>query len=573
MANKIIVLEEDIVSKIAAGEVVERPASVVKELLENALDAQSSQVSFEIKDGGKRLIKVSDDGWGMSSSDAKLALLRHSTSKIKSLGDLFSISTLGFRGEALPSIAAVSYLELVSREKDSLEGVKVKAEGGKILEVKKIGCPPGTEVLIRDLFYNTPARLKYLKTASTEIAHISKVVTTQALSHPQVSFKLVHNGMTIFNSPSTPTPYQAVIDVYGKDLAKDLLELEFTHPSLDIKGFIGKPSISRASRAHQTFFVNSRPVRSKILFHALGEAYQGLIPGGRHPLAILELKIRPELIDVNVHPAKLEVRFLREKEVHNLVQEAIRKCLTSAQLIPELRLKEPLPQKEVGSYPRAERKYQFVQETSPTLSLREVREEYQRGRPSFEEIAVLGQVFQTYLLAEDKDEFLIIDQHALHERIIFEELMKTKKSSGVPSQSLLIPLTLQLEPKQALSLKENLNSLKEIGFVLEDFGGNTFIIRAVPSVLKVENEQILFDLIDEISEESLQSKERITWEKIIQMVACKAAVKAGENLSRREAEALLKEFQNLENPFSCPHGRPTVIRMKKSDLERQFGRR
>lgn len=567
MVDKIIVLEEDIVSKIAAGEVVERPASVVKELLENAIDAQSSQVSLEIKDGGKRLIRVSDNGYGMSSSDAKLALLRHSTSKIKSLGDLFSIRTLGFRGEALPSIAAVSYLELVSREKDSLEGVKVKAEGGIIKEVKKIGCPPGTEVLVRDLFYNTPARLKYLKTAFTEIAHISKVVTTQALSYPQISFKLVHNGMTIFSSPSTPTPHQAIIDVYGKELTKDLLELEFTHPSLDIKGFIGKPNLSRASRAHQTFFVNSRPVRSKILFHALEEAYQGLIPRGRHPLAILHLKISSNLIDVNVHPAKLEIRFLREREVHNLVQEAIRKCLTSAQLVPELSLKS-LPPKEGLVYPQKE----GVLKEKP-LSLKEIRGEYQRGRPSFEEIVILGQVFQTYLLAQDKDEFLIIDQHALHERIIFEELTKTKKSVETISQPLLIPLTLQLEPKQALSLKENLNSLKEIGFVLEGFGRNTFVLRAVPAVLKVENEQTLFDLIDEISEESLQSKERITREKIIQMVACKAAVKAGENLSKREAEALLKEFQNLENPFSCPHGRPTVIRMKKSDLEKQFGRR
>lgn len=585
--NKISVLPETLAQKIAAGEVVERPASCVKELVENSLDAGAANISIEIEDGGKSLIRVTDNGWGMNKDDAALSLSRHATSKIKSEEDLLAIHTMGFRGEALPSMAAVSRLTLLTKEtrgqgagdrEQGMEGVKIYCEGGVVKTVEPAGCPEGTVVSVAELFFNMPARKKFLKSASTEFARIADILTLFALSFPSVSFKLFHNGNNVFSFPACSF-HERLFQVFGKKKAEAYTSVFYENAALKFEGCISLPHSHRGNRSEQFFFVNGRAVRSALLVKSFGEAYADFIPANRYPSCVLFLTMPPDEIDVNVHPAKWEVRFVNASAVFESVKRAVNETLSREKKIAPL-------EKTLASDPHDA----FLRETpSSYVSSNIVYSSAPRpllpvpfdtfSQPSLitAEFRVIGQALKMFLIAEKNDEIFLIDQHALHERVLYNGMKKQFDEKNHPSQPLLLPQTLELNAKESALLNEHMPFFESLGFEFEVFGGNTFLLRRVPFFLEHFSEQKLSELLDALFETpSTLKKHELAEEKIIATAACKAAVKAGDALSPEEMKGLLSSLESAEavppSLYSCAHGRPTVIRISRKDLERQFGR-
>ena len=622
--GKIRVLPENISNKIAAGEVVERPASVVKELIENSLDAESTDITVEVRAGGKELIRVIDNGTGMAYDDAILALERYATSKIQSVRDLESITTMGFRGEALPSVASISHLEMITRPREALEGTKIRVEGGVTRDVERVGSPIGTRISVANLFFNVPARRKFLKSTSTELNHIIRHVTWAALARPQVAFKLIHNNKTIIEARRCNTVMERIRLLYGRDFAENVVGFDWEFETIKLQAFIGKPEFTRSSREHQLFFLNRRPIRSGLLGGALGAAFQSVVPKGRHPVAILFLEMDTRMVDVNVHPAKTEVRFRNERDVYNEVTRGLLMGMRQQEYIPEIRVptaEVPPPMEAeppqagmpvppgappTSSHPRkaeveasvvdylsrrggkpkfAPRSWEPLPETPKRIQRPPTRQ-----RPiepialplmDFESIQIKTRLFNTYIVAETADEVLFIDQHIAEERVLYEKLRKQMERQGVPSQGLLLPITVELSPAQVAAMDAALEILTRMGFALEPFGGRTIVVRAIPSVMqRGDVKRAVMDLMDQIATSLEQSagilpadRQLKLQDEVLITTACHSAVQAGDELTDAEVTNLLRELFNTEPPFVCPHGRPIVIRMKRAELEEKFQRK
>jgi len=592
------VLDEDTANKIAAGEVVERPASVVKELIENALDALADEIRIELVDGGKRLIRVTDNGVGMSREDAVLALQRHATSKISCADDLFSIRTLGFRGEALPSIGSVSRMEIVTRRDGDDCGTSVVCAGGEISEVSDIGAPVGTSVSVSELFYNVPARQKFLKTAQTELGHVVEFVNRFGISHSEVDMTLVHNERQIFRSPGSSRLQDAILTVFGRDAAEAVIEVQGRSGPYSVHGCVSRPSYSKGNRSGQLFFVNRRFVRNRNLFHALDDAYRGILPQGRFPFFVGFIELDPHLIDVNVHPTKIEVKFAKEWEVHNLLATCVRDALASAAVgptgldslptvarpverpafaqaeLPAART-APAAATELDAFRDALAR-KLGQDSVPFPQSGEAMSgsDAVRGASADDPLggaSVLVQARNMYIVAQSAQGILLIDQHVAHERILYDQLSDMGREVQV--QRLVVPLTLSLGRREALVLENKLEDLQSLGFEMEPFGKDTFVVRAVPALIAEKNyEQILRDTIEELTELTVAKRLMIHREAVITTTACKMAVKAGDRLSLDEMTRLLADLRQTSNPYLCPHGRPIVVCISNRDLDKMFGR-
>ena len=570
--NRIRLLSEHVANQIAAGEVVERPASVAKELLENALDADARRITVTIKAGGRSAVIVADDGFGMSRDDALLALERHATSKITTAEDLHSIRSLGFRGEAVPSIAAVSRFTLTSRERGALAGTQIEMAGGKILSVQDVGTAEGTTVEVRNLFFNLPARRKFLRSEPTETAHIEHIVTLCALAHPAVAFRLVVDERTRFDLAPATELAGRLRELYGHQLVAQLLPLE----GQGIHGFVGKPGISRADRSQQHIFVNGRPVESKGINYALMEGYHTGLMKGRFPVTFLFLEIDPAAVDVNIHPAKREVRFRDEYAVRQAVIDAVRQAL--APVGPTFQpvtnvgwpavgksdaLDLPVPALSAAPDP-ASRSYE---QTSLPVASAEVQTEEGRWR-------VLGVIGQLYVLIESPEGLVLMDQHAAHERVLFERMLRELTVENAPSQKLLLPVTLELEARDADFLRGNLKTLHKLGLGVSEFGERTFLIDALPPYFQLDNlAQTFREIVDELRQTGEQVHARRLGEDKIATTVCRHAVKAHDPLKGEELRGLLEQLHRCDLPYTCPHGRPTLIQISYAELEKKFGRK
>ncbi len=587
---RVRLLDPHTVNQIAAGEVVERPASVVKELIENALDAGASRIEIDLEDSGKTLVRVSDDGCGMSPEDARLALERHATSKIGSLDDLLATRSLGFRGEALPSIASVSRLTLSSAERDGLRCV-VEAEGGAARETRGASGPKGTEVRVEDLFFNTPARLKFLKSDATELGACLEAASKYAIAHPGVAFTVRHGGQPALETDGAGDRLHALAAVWGRDLARGLAEIESETAGIRVSGFVSPPSLTKPTRSFQFLFVNGRPVRSRSLTAALDQAYRSLTPEKRYPVAALLVEIDPERVDVNVSPTKSEVKFQQEGSAFDAVFYAIRNALSEHGMIPSAEgiaaANEAIALVTDGWRPgTAGLAEASVRAQSPLGAL---------GGPSLsapislpdtplsperfpfgdllEGLRVLGQAMGTFIVAETARGIVIVDQHVAHERILYEYLCGLKGEGAIEVQPLLAPETLHLDKRSSVLLAERLEELRRIGFDLEPFGGESFLIRSAPAAIRGRSAlAVLRDLVDELVEAAVARRLSPTREQIWITSACKMAVKAGDALSLAEMEKLIVDLATTENPYLCPHGRPITITLSTEDLMRKFKR-
>ena len=570
--NRIRLLSEHVANQIAAGEVVERPASVVKELLENALDADAQRITVTIKAGGRSAVIVNDDGFGMSRDDTLLALERHATSKITTAEDLHSIRSLGFRGEAVPSIAAVSRFTLTSRERGALAGTQIEIAGGKILSVNDVGTAEGTTVEVRNLFFNLPARRKFLRSEQTETAHIEHIVTLCALAHPAVAFRLVVDERTRFDLAPATDLAGRLRELYGHQLVAQLLPLE----GQGIHGFVGKPGISRADRSQQHIFVNGRPVESKGINYALMEGYHTGLMKGRFPVTFLFIEIDPAAVDVNIHPAKREVRFRDEYAVRQSVIDVVRQALAPAgptfQPVtnvgwPTASKNEPLDYSSPFSSEVAVPVNRSYEQTSLPVAPAEVQTEEGRWR-------VLGVIGQLYILIESPEGLVLMDQHAAHERVLFERMLRELTVESAPSQKLLLPVTLELEARDADFLRGNLKTLHKLGLGVSEFGERTFLIDAVPPYFQLDNlAQTFRDIVDELRQTGEQIHARRLGEDKIATTVCRHAVKAHDPLRGEELRGLLEQLHRCDLPYTCPHGRPTLIQMSYAELEKKFGRK
>ena len=592
MAHKIKILDEKVISQIAAGEVIERPASVVKELLENAIDADSYRITIQVEDGGKKTIKVVDNGLGMTKDNAEMAFYRHSTSKIITLRDLESISSLGFRGEALASIAAVSKVKLITKSKEEKEvaGTEIYIEGGKKRHVKDIACNEGTTVIVSDIFYNTPARRKYLKTQRAELAKITDLVTRFALIHNEIAFQLIHNDTEILNAPKSKKSLENIAYIYGNSTAKELLKLAYSDGEIVISGVISKPAVTRKSSSHISFYVNNRYITSKLLTSALREGYDNLIMRNKFPIAVILLKIHPRKIDVNVHPSKLEIMFEDEKLVYDAIKKAVSDTLKNRSLIPdmgEVTLKSPhleaFEVREIKGFDELQNIIPVVESQqqvdifnfSESMQEKVLHKTLSENEPAnVPKMSLIGQILNTYIIAQSGENILIIDQHAAHERVVYERLMHLSKDDRKNRQELLDPLTLELSPKQRSFVLDKKDLLESIGFRFEHFGQNTFLVRTIPSVLKnMDNANVIYDIIDELIQMGQSKKEEEVKEKAIAIVACHSAIRGGDELSSAQMKNLIQSLYATENVTSCPHGRPSILLMSKLELEKKFKRK
>ena len=579
--NRIRLLPEHVSNQIAAGEVVERPASVVKELVENSLDAEARRVTITIKNGGKSLISVADDGFGMSRDDALLALERHATSKISKAEDLYSIRSLGFRGEAIPSIAAVSRFTLTTRERSTLGGTQIEMAAGKILSVKDVGAPEGTLVEARNLFFNLPARRKFLRAEQTERAHIEHIVTLCALAHPQVAFRLVVDEREVFNLAPSAELQTRLHELYGGQLVEQLIAVKSEKEDVSVSGFIGKPGVSRGDRRQQHLFVNGRPVESKGINFALLEGYHTALMKGQYPVTFLFIDIDPNLVDVNIHPAKREVRFRDEFAVRQCVIDAVRHAIEPKGTVRPLEVSavgrgEPLARPPLvlrGAGDSASRPYQQPTMTMPLhgevaiVPTQEVHTDEGAWR-------ILGVIGQLYVLVESPEGLVLMDQHAAHERVLFEKMLKELASDPAPSQKLLLPLTLELDACDAVFLQSNLKTLHKLGIGISEFGDKTFLIDALPPYFQLENlSQTFRNIVDELRQTGEEVHARRLGEDKIATTVCRHAVKARDPLKGEELRALLERLHKCELPYTCPHGRPTMIQISYAELEKKFGRK
>ncbi len=571
----ITVLAPGVVSKIAAGEVVERPASVVKELVENALDAMATRIVVEVDGGGVQVIKVTDNGVGIPPHEVELAFERHATGKITSESDLETVTTLGFRGEALPSIAAVADVLMISRHRDEPAGVALRLEGGRLLGKSPQGSAEGTSVSVRHLFQNVPARLKFLKSVATENSRISQFVTQYALAFPQVKFELMIGGRTILRTPGTGRLEDALIEVYGLQTAKAMLPIEVVMETTGeeglpaISGFISPSSVARANRNYLSFFVNHRWIQSRMLTYAVEEAYQGMLMTGKHPISVINIDIPPTEIDVNVHPSKSEIKFRRERDVFLTVQKAVRGTLVGCTPVSSMRISASAPMASSLQSPSSMERPGELEMPSP-VSGGKSKQALQHTLPGLPILRLIGQLHNAYIVAEGEDGVYLVDQHAAHERVMFEKVLAQLVSHKPEVQGLLEPMTIEVTAHQAELLTEHAEILSDSGFLLELFGERTYLLRAVPALLKGEVvHAVLNEILDSLG--SLHNGERR--QAVASSLACHGAVRAGKMLTVREMEALLRQLEETQSPRTCPHGRPTMLHISAAQLEKEFGRK
>lgn len=646
MAN-IQVLDQITIDKIAAGEVIERPASIVKELVENAIDAGSTAVTVEIKEGGISFIRITDNGCGIKGEEVPLAFLRHSTSKIRSVEDLTTVASLGFRGEALSSIAAIAQVELITKQKEADLGTCYRIEGGVEKSIEEVGARDGSTFLIRNIFYNTPARRKFLKTAMTEAGHVNELMIRLALSHPEVSFEFINNGQTKLHTSGNGKLKDAIYSLFGREIAMNLLEMDFETAGLKVTGYVGKPLISRGNRNYENYFINGRYVKSNIIAKAIEDGYKDFIMQHKYPFTVLHFVVNGSDIDVNVHPTKMELRFSNQQHVYNFVYEAIKSAFSEKELIPKVELPEAkVPEAKLPEVKMSEEKRQVSAAQTPAPMIKpqqpeeknldyfmqkmkervasyhnqnsqaevkdvhevhrekeqidRIRETVNYGKPvkqkteektegkpeqlnlfeeklltkeAAQEHKIIGQLFDTYWLVEFHEQLYIIDQHAAHERVLYEKTLKGMKTREFTSQYLSPPIILNLSMQEEEILNTHIDSFTNIGFEIEPFGGSSYAVRAVPdNLFSIAKKDLLIEMLDSLAEGiNLSVAPDLISEKIASM-SCKAAVKGNSRLSRTEVEALLEELLKLENPYHCPHGRPTIISMSKRELEKKFKR-
>jgi DNA mismatch repair protein MutL len=592
------VLSERVVAQIAAGEVVERPASVVKELIENSLDAGASNIYVHVVGGGRRMIRVSDDGCGISSNEAELGFARHATSKLRSVDDLLTIQTLGFRGEALASIAAVSHVTMATRFQNEEVGTSLRLEGGQILQRKAMGTPTGTVITVENLFYNTPARLKFLKKENTEKRHIATLITRYAMAYPQVRFVLEQDGREVFRSSGSGHLTDVMVAVLGLDDFKNMVEVygeDKTHSEpITVSGFTSTPGLNRADRTHITLFVNGRWVQDTTLAYAVTQAYHTFLMNGRYPVAVLMISMPTQDVDVNVHPTKAEVRFRDSNAVFTAVQRAVRRAVVELARTPSVRggryaglatareldgwggfdtdyskqIEMNLSLESAGQYPRQQE--HLATADDPTAIPEGL------GTPTKPRtlpiLRVVGQIGGTYIVAEGPVGMYLIDQHAAHERILYEQFMDEYERKQTVVQHTLAAQTINLSPSEARLIEENMDALQKVGFELEAFGPNTFVIRSVPAML-ADNDPLeaVGGILDDLELGHTPGQPSIE-KKIVLRVCKQAAVKAGQILSLKEMQVLIQQLERCESPHTCPHGRPTMLHMSRDQLAREFGR-
>ena len=625
-------LDYKTIDKIAAGEVVEKPASVVKELVENAIDAGATALTIEIKNGGIDYIRITDNGIGIENADVKNAFLRHATSKIETAEDLQFVTTLGFRGEALSSISAVGKVELVTKTRESLLGTRYVLEGAREVDFSEVGAPNGTTMIVRNLFYNVPARKKFLNSPITEGGYIADLVEHMALSNPHISFKFINGKDVKFHTSGNGDLKEIVYRIYGKDTAEALLPVDYKSENMSITGYIGKPVLNRGSRGFENYFLNGRYIKSKVISGAIEEGYKEFLMQHKFPFTVLHIQTEPERVDVNVHPTKMDVRITDEKAFYEDIKNAVYQVLKENELIPEVSLvtednekinykdmvmPEPFEEKRMESIRVAEEKTKYSEngekygnlqeklrkweesqvlgediarllvknESKPSNNIIKARdhiivekpvqmnffEEKLLTKEAKEEYEILGQIFDTYWLVAFKDKLYFVDQHAAHEKVKYEEFMKKFKEKELVSQTLNPPIIVSLSAKEETVLKENWDVFSALGFNIEEFGGNEYALRCVPMDLYGQNEHSLFlSVLDELCEDD--NKGTLTIEQKIASMSCKAAVKGNNRLSKEEMVALIDKLLELENPYNCPHGRPTIISMSKYEIEKKFKR-
>lgn len=683
--SKIHVLNQDTINKIAAGEVIERPMAVVKELTENAIDADANAITVEVKDGGKALIRMTDNGVGMNEEDVRLAFTPHATSKIDDAEDLLRVSTLGFRGEALASISSVSQLEMVTKTRNELMGCRYEADGGKERTLEAVGCPDGTTILVRNLFFNTPARLKFLKSSPTEAGYINTLIERLALSHPDISFRFINQNQTKLHTSGNGNLKDVIYHIYGKDITSNLLEVDASEVSCQVKGYIGKPIISRGNRNYMNYFINGRYIKSSTIHKAIEDAYQPYTMQHRYPFTVLHFTVAPELVDINVHPQKMEIRFSDAQGIYQSVYHAISEALKHREFIPEVSLAAPAhkavpkkgqntakPVREPEMFEK--KRMQSVQileeikkqderlkqqgvlqetavygkrdsteisretdqsvsnmeqikttgetvldmgqketagntasnmgqpeETPNTVRNMEQPENAENAIPNTErinevrynvhdpvqesffdegilseqaqkEVKIIGQVFDTYWILQYENAMYMVDQHAAHEKVLYERFMKQLSEKKAMVQMLQPPVILTLTMQEEQAVKEHMSVFEELGYQIEPFGGREYAVSGVPAHLpQIGNEELLKEVIDAMVDEHSRPTPDILKDKIASM-SCKAAVKGNNRLPREQMEELLRELMTLENPYHCPHGRPTMIKMTKTELDKKFKR-
>lgn len=633
--RKIAVLSQNTIDKIAAGEVVERPASVVKELVENAIDAGATAITVEIKEGGISFIRVTDNGGGIPKEQVPLAFLHHATSKITQAEDLLQITSLGFRGEALSSISAVSQMEVITKAPEDFMGVRYVIEGGQEKVLEDVGAPNGTTMLVRNLFFNTPARKKFLKTAMTEAGYVSSYMEQLALSHHNISFKYMVNGQLRLHTSGNANLKDVIYGIYGRDITRELLPVQYEVSGLSVSGFIGKPSIARGNRNFENYYINGRYVKSKLLMKAIEEAYKPYMMQHKYPFVCLQYDIHGEDVDVNVHPTKMEVRFQNQSAIYNATYDLITDALAGKEIIPEVSLtpkpavgekqaqikeeKIPVPEpfeknriaeekpvyapvglRPASAEPKTESKAEPINVNEP-IKPREPeiqakpeeqkKEAFPKEKQAVEKAEqlelfdnrllskearihhrIIGQLFDTYWLVEYDNKFYIIDQHAAHEKVLYERFLKEFAKKEILSQMISPPSLISLNLQESNLLKANLEIFREFGFEISEFGGKEYSIHAVPAnIYGVSVQELFIQILDSLEQEHVSKTPDILAERIA-TAACKAAVKGNNRLSVKEADALIDELLNLENPYNCPHGRPTIISMTKYELEKKFKR-
>lgn len=613
------ILDKNTIDQIAAGEVVERPLNVVKELTENSIDSNADTITVEIKDGGISLIRVTDNGTGIPKSEIKKAFLRHATSKILDANDLLKLSSLGFRGEALSSISAVSYVECITKLHDELLGLRYQIEGSNEIDLEEIGAPSGTTFIVKDLFYNVPARKKFLKSNQTEASYITDLMEHLALSTPKISYKYILNNKEIFNTSGNGDLHEVIYRIYGKEISDSLLKYEIENELFKATGFIGKPEINRSSRVNETIFVNGRYVQCDILCKAIEEGYKSFLMQHKFPFVVIHFEINPSMIDVNVHPSKMEIRIQNSKEIYDLVVESINKLLSSIELIPSIKLEETKEEIIVSKTPEQFETNRLniltsnnddnnvpsgcneniitqkvieplkinrpvlednisnviktyepkVKEVSTQLSIFDADFLNEEAKPSYE---ILGQLFDTYWLIGFEDKLFFMDQHAAHEKVKYERLIKALNNKSIITQDINPPVIINLSGKQTGIIDEYNDIFKNLGISVENFGQGAVALRAMPVDLYGCNEKEFFlEILDEILENPLKGTYDVILNKIASM-SCKAAVKGNTKMSKIEVEALLDELMTLDNPYNCPHGRPTIFSMTKYEIEKKFKR-
>lgn len=582
------VLDTDTVNKIAAGEVIERPMAVVKELIENAIDAGANSIIIEIKDGGKSLIRITDNGSGIDEEDVKLAFAPHATSKIKQLQDLLYVSTLGFRGEALASIAAVSQLEMFTKTENAFNGSRYVIEGGIEKRHEEIGCPNGTTFIVKNLFYNTPARLKFLKTSQTEAGYISSIVEHMALSHPEIAFKFINQEQLKFYTSGNGSIKDVIYNIYGIDITSNILPLDTIKESCTINGFIGKPVISRGNRSYINYFINGRYIKSGVICRAIEEAFDPYMMQHRYPFTVLHLKVDPQFIDINVHPQKMEVRFINEKELCKDIYNAVLETLKHRELVPDIVFKKSnvnlryLSNEEINRLfdkednNKNDNKPDSLRETAAynahDIKQRTLFEANIMSPQAQKDIKIIGQVFSTYWILQYDSSMFLIDQHAAHEKVLYERFMKQINNNEPATQMLAPPLVLSLSMLQQQAIEENIEIFEKLGYCIENFGGREYMITGIPAQLpSIATSELMLEIIDSIADNKVNISSETLLGRIATM-SCKAAVKGRNDLPKEQAYELLKELMSLDNPYNCPHGRPTMIKITQKELERKFKR-